>query len=222
MITKRCLQLGTLFCLVAAMATAGSIPTLHNTGSQLNGNPLAYGQQDSFWTVGNQSAYVTDLSGGNFPGPYWLNESTADSSAWISPQANYTTGSRSDAQNTSYDFQTTFSLPGPSASVTFQYVADNQLWDVLLNNVSVFGPSVYGDGGAGLMNWTGSATINSGFVAGQNTLDFIVKNGSGDNGNPTGLRVGFTDATATPEPASFAITGAALIGLAVLVRKLRR
>jgi hypothetical protein len=87
--------------------------------------------------------------------------------------------------------------------------------DILLN-----GHSTGNANGAQFVAWT-ALTINSGFfVAGVNTLDFIVNNGGG----PTGLRVeisGTADPTGTtiPEPVSFVLLGAGLGALGMLRRR---
>src|SRR5207249_2044082 len=86
---------------------------------------------------------------------------------------------------------TTFDLTGftpTTAVLTGQFAADNSV-TIKLNGNTV-GPTA-----PAFDTWT-SFTINTGFVSGINTLDFIVNNVSG----PTGLRVDISG-TASPSGA---------------------
>lgn len=70
-----------------------------------------------------------------------------------------------------------------------------------------------------------TVTISSGFTSGFMALDFVVYNSvvPSGQGNPSGFRVEVLSATATPtttpEPATFALIGGALAGLALLRRR---
>ena len=65
----------------------------------------------------------------------------------------------------------------------------------------------------------------SSFVAGANTFEFVVTNLSQNGGNPTGLRVEFTDSAVTPvpEPGEWAmmLAGLGIVGLIARRRRLR-
>ena len=63
-------------------------------------------------------------------------------------------------------------------------------------------------------------SINSGFVAGINTITFEVFNGAGAANNPDGLMVDFTNATTTPEPSAVLMLGAGLSALGLIRRRL--
>lgn len=106
---------------------------------------------------------------------------TGSLSAWIGPN----TDIQATGENPgTYTYRTTFDLSGfdpTTASLAGRWMADNGILNILLNDV----PTVY-SGGA--FNFWSLFTINSGFGAGVNTLDFIVVNGGG----PTGLRVEVT------------------------------
>jgi len=67
----------------------------------------------------------------------------------------------------------------------------------------------------------GPFTLGSGFIAGINTLDFVVNNIGGEITNPTGLRVEFQSATAdqVPVPAAIWLLGSGLLGLIGIARR---
>ena len=116
-----------------------------------------------------------------------------------------------------YIYRTTFSLAGlnpTTANIVGQWAADNSGTNILINGVAVGATS----GGFGAFS---AFSISSGFVAGLNTLDFLVNNLSG----PTALRVEMTGtaspiSAAIPEPASLFLVGAGMI--VVGLRRRRR
>ena len=71
----------------------------------------------------------------------------------------------------------------------------------------------------------GAFTVTTGFLAGLNTLDFVVVNLTG-SANPTGLRVtglaGTFDITAVPEAGSLGLFGIGLAGLSFAMRRRKR
>jgi hypothetical protein len=158
-----------------------SIPSLYSTGAQ--GSSV-----DPNWkiiSVNNvppaaNTAFVTT------PNPAWLANSAK--SKWISPSATETWSS--DAAG-NYTYRTVFDLTGfdpSSAQIGISLAADNSVTDVVLNGTSLKIT-------AGSFTVFTSATINSAFVPGVNTLDVIVNNG-GTTGNPSGLRVEFSSSSA--------------------------
>lgn len=204
--------------LVASSACISAAPiSIFNTGQ---GSPLTV--DPNFTIVAtpggpvSQSAYITDLSG--FPSPYWMANGV---SSWISPQASYwPCCGISDAPGL-YTYRTSFSLAGLNAltaSISLQLAADDSVTDVLINGAST-GFTHFGFG-----TLSNVFTINSGYLAGLNTLDFVTSNGSGLTGNPASLRVEFTSATAdvasaVPEPGSFALLGGGLFLSAMFARR---
>jgi hypothetical protein len=97
-----------------------------------------------------------------------------------------------------------------------QWATDNTGSDIVINGVST------GHTAAGFGGWS-SFTLSSGFIAGVNTLDFIVYNVPQEFGNPTGLRVemsGTADPNSqVPEPVSLVLLGTGLVAFGMLRRR---
>ena len=157
---------------------------LFGTGVDATGIPLAGGSVDPHYTL-IQSAETT------LPGPnaivvsqiaegYWVAQGTT--SKWIAPSANqaYPGADPCNASGT-YVYRTTFDLTGyvaTTAKLVGSWGADNMGVAIRLNGTSLglSAPSY-----APLTAFT----IESGFAAGKNTLDFEIN----DFGCPNGLRV---------------------------------
>lgn len=153
--------------------------------------------------TGSAAAYLTTDFGGS-----WVADSAT--SNWISPAAN----ANQDFGNYFYTYQTTFNLAGldpRTAELTGKLAADDDV-TVYLNGERVL--KSFG-------TWTSFAnfSIDDDFVAGVNTLDFVVDN---DGSGPTGLDVAIsgTARSAAPEPATCSLlAGAGLVGVAGLLRR---
>jgi hypothetical protein len=205
------LATGTALALAAvAPAQAVTITGLYNTG--VDGSRVSVvgvGAPDQHWTLTNGTAYVSGQNG-VFPlnGPWLADNAT---SRWITPQPR--AGVDLDpVQDGLYFYNLGFSLTGfqpATASFSGRFAADNQVTAIRLNG------NLLAASGGGFGSWTNFAAT-SGFVAGANTLQFVVTNIGQTSGNPSGLRVEFTasDVTAVPEPASWAmmIAGFGLVG----------
>ena len=161
----------------------GGVSGVHEDG---NGAVLASGTIDPHWQLiqspdlsfPGPNAIVVNDSG--FPIPPWL--ANGPNSKWIAPQANQSTGNQAG----DYKYRITFNLTGlePSTAViTGNWTSDNTGPQVLLNGTPT---GVLGDGNFGALG--NAFTINTGFIAGVNTLDFVVTN-AGTVINPTGVRV---------------------------------
>ncbi len=169
------------------IATAAPIPKLYNTGVDDNGNPLSPSTVDPHYRL-------IESPDGEYPGPDtftleqiwplapagpWLADSPT--SRWIAPRSRQGVGNAPG----NYTYRTTFDLTGfdpGRARILGRWTSDNAGVDIVLNDVYL---GISQPGNFGEFN---EFVIESGFVAGINTLDFIVNN-AGATVNPTGLRV---------------------------------
>jgi hypothetical protein len=172
------------------------LPGFFGTGVDHDGTLLGDGDTDPHYIL-------AESADANFPGPEavcvtnvwpigdaWM--PNGPRSRWIAPSANQRQDVDPSAGNLpgQYTYQTTFDLTGydpDKIRVVLGIAVDNEVADVLLNGVST---GIIAAGFGGLAEFT----LTSGFVAGENTLDFIVKNSltggtNPDTPNPAGLRV---------------------------------
>lgn len=224
-----CATIALLF-LIVPTALGNPISGLYSTGM---GAP---GTLDGHWTVDSAPAYITQS--GAFPFPYWFDDSAT--SGWISPQVTYSPD-LSDLADTTFTFATSFTLPNQftNASIIFRAATDNALLDVLLNGASVGFTTLPivlpGDAlptnvileGTGFSSGLGSTLIiGSGFVPGNNVLQFIVGNSATNpenTGNPAGLNLELNGTvTPTPEPESLLVLASGLASLALAARRRQR
>lgn len=197
-----------LICLGAlisgASADAAFIPVF-STGTTATGALATPGTADVHYSLasaptGSGAAFV----GTNLPSVWVGNTAT---SQWISPAANASTSQPAGA----YNYRTTFSLAGldaTTAAISGQIASDDSVV-ILLNGATV-------GSFAGFRSFATFA-LSSGFIAGVNTLEFIVTNSNITSFNPTGLQVNITSATANavvPEPASIVLVSLGGIALA--------
>ncbi len=206
---------------VAMPVSAASLQDLYNTGVLDDGTPAASGSVDLHYTL----LVSPDPA---FPGPaaivadpiaagYWLPNSST--SRWIAPAQNqgYPSGATNHASG-SYTYRLSFDLTGydpATAQVTGSWAADNAGTALLLNGVTTgFATPSYSS--------LTAFTLSSGFVAGLNTLDFLVNEFASGGANPTGLRVEALAGTATvvPAPAAAWLLGTGVAGL--IARRYRR
>jgi hypothetical protein len=195
--------------LCVAPTFAAIIPLPFNTGVNSNGTVAAGGSVDQHFTSG-QTGSLNTVFAESLPAGGWVAPDSL--SAWVGPDTQ--SGMVNNGLYT-VDYSVTFNLTGfapNSVSLTGQISADDYAY-IYLNGVNT------GILAANFSVWT-PFTLNSGFVNGINTIDFKVTNGGG----PGGLRVEFASATATatPEPASVALIGLGVSGLALLRRKAAR
>ncbi|WP_036307749.1 PEP-CTERM sorting domain-containing protein [Methylophilus sp. 5] len=201
--------------LVAAMGLASvnayavDIVGLYNTGASFSAGAqdTNYALSSTTTTVGS-NGYVT--ANGSFPlaGNWLANTAT---SSWLTP-----TASQGETLDPSvdglYTWTTTFDLTGydaASASFNAQFAADNSA--IVYLNGNQIGTS------SGFSSWSTFSATAGNFVAGVNTLSFVVTNQAQDFGNPTGLRVEFltSNVATVPEADTYALmlAGFGLMGL---------
>jgi hypothetical protein len=210
-----------LAAIVPSMAAvAAPITTLFDTGVDAAGNTLPNGSTlDPHYTLTSVPGGTTNLavhtSAGGYPVGPWIGDDAL--STWIGPNND----GQLDGPAGTYDYQTTFSLNGfdpATVSITGEWSADNQGLNIVINGIATGQTTSGGD--SAYQHFT-PFTITSGFVAGVNTIDFIVHN----DGGPTGLRVEATG-TASPlavilEPPGLAALASGIIALSLLRRRLR-
>jgi len=189
-------------------AHAASITGLYNTGLGTSG------LQDMNYTLSSASVTETSptITDSNYPVGTWLANDAV--SKWITPTASQAQ-SLDPASNGTYTYTLTFDLTGylaASAMFNARVAADNGV-EVKLNNNSI-------TNAVGFSNWA-TFSASSGFVAGVNTLEFVVTNYAQQSGNPTGLRVEFTDSNvnAVPEAETYAMMLGGLALLGVVARR---
>ena len=192
-----------LACCLAATVTVRAdlysyttIPGVFSTGVDNSGQALPVGAVDPHWTIsaspnGAMSARATDV--------FFMWIGNTASSAWINGS-----GSTANSAPGTYTYSLTFSLAGfdPSTAVIAgEWTSDNRS-AIYLNGVDT-----------GMTNdppWEFTRfknfTLNTGFLAGQNTLSFVVTQDPQTGGNPTGLQVNILSAEAVvPEPSSWVL-----------------
>jgi hypothetical protein len=169
--------------LLPALAMAASIP-LHNTGVNASNVLVAPGAQASFWTLSARPVGAVEAIGSlpfRFNCCYFPDTATA---AWVSPQAS---GSAGVAGIYTYDLVVDLTgLDPASASISGTFGTDNS------GSISLNGNAPVATTGSGDFGAPTAFTINSGFVAGLNTIRVQVNN----EGDPTAFFVSFTNATA--------------------------
>jgi hypothetical protein len=218
----------TINSLIASLILAGAVQpmqasaatiALFNTGVDAAGTPLANGASEQHYVFVTSPTYDGNTfsttprvatSANGYPVGPWVGDNLA--SAWIGPKSD----AALDGSIADYVYELTFSLAGldaATAAITGQWSTDDSGVNILVNGQST---------GLSASGYTGfsSFAITSGFIAGTNTLDFIVHN----IGGPTGLRVEMSGTAAplgaVPEPTSWAmmLAGFAMVGIAMRKR----
>ena len=198
-----------LFAVAVATSSLGAhadtINGLYNTGKG-----LAAGVADVNYKVTDTTSSVSTgyVAANVYPIGAWMVNTPA--SQWLALTAN----ASDTLPRGTYDWKTTFDLSGfnaASASFSGRFSADNT--SIAFLNGFEIGRS------AGYNGWSDFSSSGGFFVAGVNTLEFVVAN----QGGPTGLRVEFLDTSvvAVPEPETYAmlLAGLGLMGFMARRRK---
>jgi hypothetical protein len=159
------------------------VPDPFGTGVDQTGSLLSAGSVDPQWTCtppGKLQALRTYATATQ-PGVWLANSQT---SRWISPQADESTGDPPGVYIYSTQLDLTVYDPA-TVELTVRVAVDNDLVAVKLNGQAVPGLSASG------YTAFSSLPINDGFLPGTNTLLFFVNN-LGNSQNPSGLRVEFS------------------------------
>ncbi|MEQ1885988.1 MAG: hypothetical protein ABL967_13070 [Bryobacteraceae bacterium] len=196
---------------MAASATLGSAANLlvRNTGVNVSNTLVSSGASTAFWTLSSKPGGASQAIGSN-PFRYFNGAYASDTvaAAWVSPGSDGTAG-----VGGVYTYDLSVDLTGfdpATASISGTFSTDNE-GSIYLNSDN---PVATNSGAAfGSMH---AFTLNSGFVAGLNTIHVTVNNA----GDPTAFIVQFSSATATPNvpgvpvPASvwLTIAGLTLVG----------
>jgi hypothetical protein len=212
-----------LSLVVAGPASAATIVGLYNTGADTGGSGWGVGGGVNLNSKGSDAHWYNAAGNGGhaFTGlplnPSWI--SNNDKSRWITlkPQGD-ATYDPTTAGN--YTYTLSFNLAADDVAGAFftgQFLVDNQITSIVLNNTEIFAT------GGDFDEWTAFSSSPGAFVSGTNTLAFNVLNFAQNGDNPTGLRVEFltNGVAAVPEPATWAmmIGGFGLIGLAMRRRR---
>ena len=194
---------------VSQAASAATIVGLFNSGVTSAGTATIGNGADPHW----QRVGGTAFNGGTngfFPiGPWFSEDAT---SRWLTPTAN--AGDSLDPTTDGiYRYTLNFNLAGFNATTaTFagRFAVDNSVDAIFLNGVAITGS------GGTFNQWTSFSSIPGLFSAGNNVIEFVVRNSAQASGNPSGLRVEFlsSNVVAIPEPATWAmmIVGFGLVG----------
>lgn len=187
-VLKSCL-LGVALLACVHVGDAQSQPEVHNTGVDGSDDLVAAGQAAAFWTLSAKPA-ASGLALGSSPFRYYVGAYFADtaSAAWVSPASNGIAGA---AGNYVYDLEvdlTGFNPDTVSVSGFFGTDNDGEIW---VNDEAPVATTGFGAFGAHT-----AFTIDSGWVAGSNTIHVRVNNG----GDPTSFFVQFDSTSGGGNP----------------------
>jgi hypothetical protein len=215
----------------AARATPIPITDLFSTGVNASGNALATNATDLHWEIVSSPAQANVGGASNYYNGQAVVRSisrwtvftpdTATAQWIVSPQSQQDPTVTSDpfvsGAAGNYVYQTKFTMPSEFylPSITGNWACDNLQIKIILNSTEypITTPTGWGSFTA--------FTLTSGFLSGENTLQFVVENDPGtQQPNPTGTYVSLSGVYVVPEPS---MTALASIGIgSVWLRSLLR
>lgn len=194
--------------LASLNAYSATIVGLNNTGAGFTA-----GSQDTNYALSSSTSTVSSFgyvtANGTFPlaGNWLANDTT---SSWLTPTANQSE-SFDTTTNGVYTWTTSFDLTGfdaNTASLNGRFASDNAAI-AYLNGMQIGTANSF-------TSWSSFSATSDDFVAGLNTLSFVLTNAPQLTGNPTGLRVEFlsSNVAAVPEAETYAmmLAGLGLMG----------
>ncbi len=193
-----------LAAVVATPVSAATITGLVNTGAS-----SVAGAQDTNYSLtlpNSTTTYGYEAPGNDWPITPWLANTTT--SQWLMPYA--PVQGRDNHPAGIYTWLLSFDLTGfkaETASFSGRWSTDNS------GIIKLNGTTLANSASTSFEQWK-DFSATRGFLAGLNTLEFVLTNASGATGNPAGLRVEFTDSnvSAVPLPAAIWMFGSALLG----------
>jgi hypothetical protein len=206
-------------CIVAVSLSNASraVPiSIFNTGT--NGSNGSWGSpnvSDIHYTVIAPTVFTpVTVDDAFYPFPIWLaNTYGTPGSQWIGPA-----GPNAVGPVAAFIYRTTFNIPAnailSTASITGDWATDDGGTDIKINGGSTSQTSPFN-------NSLTPFSVNSGFVIGTNTLDFLLTN---NGGGPTGLRIEHIAGSVQviPEPTTVAFACVGLMIGGCLCRRGRR
>lgn len=209
----------------AAPAQAATLFGLFNTGVDATGAVIANGSAEQHYviTASTNGGIVTPATPTVVGFNSWTPNDAVGSfgSAWITPIANGGEPGNSGplpGTDLTYTYTLNFNLGGvdPNDAFLSGNVSSDNVVRILLNGSDIGGQVDPGSPGDTSFFQTFTAFgANSGFVAGANELQFVVR----DYGVVTGLRVGDITGAAVPEPGVWAML---IVGFGLVAGQIRR
>lgn len=202
-----------VLAIAAALAASASLPSAASAATTI--------VTGGGWTIKTPSSEIVASTPGNsqIPGSWAPNNANMMGSAWISPTANPISDTSPAGL---YTFTGIFNLSniGNVQSWSATWWADNIVRAIIVNGTQIF--TGVGSSQSQDFQQPGVSQVftNPVWKNGANTVSFVIENGAGASGNPTGLQLASV-LTAVPEPGTWMlmILGLGAVGFAMRRRQ---